>query len=136
GAFSPAPFTLPFDFALAHGFDAFEWFPDRRHPGQGWRAQDLDAAARRSFRDRARDGGVSLSVHAAVHVDHLVPETARDFEEALRLAVDLGAGLLNIHFPGTRPDEFARAVLPWVERCAAGGVKLALENVRAAGCWS
>src|SRR5262249_54563757 len=131
-AFSASPFTAPFDFALAGGFDAFEWFPDRRNAGQGWRAGDIDAPTRRQLRDRARDSGVSLSVHAAVHADPLVGETEKEFEEALRLAVGLGAGLLNIHFEqGHRAEEFAQALVPWLRRCVAGGVKLALENVPA-----
>lgn len=129
-AFSAHPLGRPFDFALAHGFDAFEWFPDKRPDGAGWTAADLDPAYRQQLRSQARDAGVRLSVHAPVHADPLVPRTHPDLEASLRLAVDLGAGLLNIHLTG-HPDAFAAAVLPLAQRCAAVGVRLAIENTPA-----
>jgi sugar phosphate isomerase/epimerase len=133
-AFSANPLTLPFDFALASGFEAFEWFPDKRADGAGWVAGDLGAALRQDVRARARDAGVSLSVHAPVHAGPLNPKTHRDLEDSLRLAVDLGAGLLNVHFSEPhRADEFARALAPWIDRCGIAGVKLAVENVPATG---
>jgi sugar phosphate isomerase/epimerase len=129
-AFSAQPLTAPFDFALAGGFDAFEWFPDKRGDGPGWAAADLAPALRQDIRNRARDAGLSLSVHAPVHADPLRPPTHRDLEDSLRLAVDLGAGLLNLHFEDPkRTEEYAQALLPWIGRCAVSGLKLALENV-------
>ncbi|MFO0845438.1 MAG: sugar phosphate isomerase/epimerase family protein [Gemmataceae bacterium] len=133
-AFSAHPLTAPFDFALAHGFDAFEWFPDKRPDGAGWVAADLSAADRQQIRGRARDAGVSLSVHAPVTADVLNPRTHRDLEDSLRLAIDLGAGLLNFHLSDPRRvEEFARALQPWCDRCGISGVKLAVENVPATG---
>jgi sugar phosphate isomerase/epimerase len=133
-AFSARPLTLPFDHAVAAGFDAFEWFPDRRADGAGWTEADLGPDLRRSLRARARDHGIALSVHAPLHAGPLRPGGPAALEGALRLATDLGAGLLNAHFdePG-RPEEFARALAPFLDRCAAVGVRLALENVPAAG---
>ena len=131
-AFSAHPLTLPFDFAVQQGFDAFEWFPDKRPDGAGWVASDLSAAQRQILRDRARDAGISLSVHAPVHVDPLRKETHQCLEDSLRLAVDLGAGLLNLHFAQPhRADEFALALTPWVDRAGIAGLKVAVENVPA-----
>ena len=131
-AFSANPLTLPFDFAVQHGFDAFEWFPDKRPDGAGWVVGDLSSAQRQNFRDRARDAGISLSVHAPVHAEPLRPGAARELDDSLRLAVDLGAGLLNIHFSEPRRvEEYAAAVTPLVQRCSISGVKLAIENVPA-----
>lgn len=128
-AYSAVPLTAPFDFALANGFAAFEWFPDKRPDGPGWLAPDLDAPTRQALRARARDAGVALSVHAPISADPLVPRTHRELDESLRLALDLGAGLLNIHLTGPgRMDEYASAVLPFAQRCAVSGVKLAIEN--------
>jgi sugar phosphate isomerase/epimerase len=133
-AYSAFPLTGPFDFALAHGFDAFEWFPDKRPDGAGWVATDIAPAERQRLRDQARDAGVRLSVHAPVDADPLVPRTHRDLEDSLRLAVDLGAGLLNVHFSDPRrAEELAHALGPWIERCGISGVKLAIENVPATG---
>jgi sugar phosphate isomerase/epimerase len=129
-AFSAHPLTLPFDFAVQHGFDAFEWFPDKQPNGAGWVISDIAPAQRQAFRGRARDAGISLSVHAPVHVDPLRAGTARELDDSLRLAVDLGAGLLNIHFSEPqRAEEYAAAVQPLLARCAISGVRLAIENV-------
>ncbi len=128
-AFSASPLSLPFDFAVQHGFDAFEWFPDKRADGAGWVAADLTAAQRQALRHKARDAGVSLSVHAPVHADPLRKETHKDLDDSLRLAVDLGAGLLNLHFSDPqRCEQFAHALAPWIDLCGISGLKLAVEN--------
>ncbi|MFO0876323.1 MAG: sugar phosphate isomerase/epimerase family protein [Gemmataceae bacterium] len=134
-AFSASPFTLPFDFALQQGFEAFEWFPDRRTDAAlGWSASDISAAQRQEFRTRARDVGMRLSVHAPIESDPLRVSSHRGLEDSLRLAVDLGAAVLNIHFSEPhRVEEFARALGPWVDRCGVAGIKLSLENVPGTG---
>jgi sugar phosphate isomerase/epimerase len=126
-AFSAVPWTLPFDFAIQHGFDAFEWFPDKKPDGAGFAIGDISAAQRQELRARARDAGLSLSVHAPVHADPL--RHGKDLDESLHLAVDLGASLMNTHLsdPG-RVEEFAQALLSLAQRCAISGVKLAIEN--------
>jgi sugar phosphate isomerase/epimerase len=128
-AYSAHPLTLPFEFAIQKGFDAFEWFPDKRGDGAGWVASDLGPPQRQTLRKQARDAGISLSVHAPVHTDPLRESTHKDLEDSLRLGVDLGASLLNIHFSDPRRcQEFTQAVLPWAQRCQACGLKLAIEN--------
>ncbi len=128
-AFSASPLTLPFDFAVQHGFDAFEWFPDKRADGAGWVMADMTPAQRQILRSRARDAGISLSVHAPVHAEPLRNHGGKDLDESLRLAVDLGTGLLTIHFDEPRRvEEYVSAVLPLIQRCAISGVKLAIEN--------
>lgn len=125
-AFSAVPWTLPFDFAVQHGFDAFEWFPDKK-PDAGFAIADVSAAQRQELRARARDAGISLSVHAPVHADPF--RHAKDLDDSLRLAVDLGAGLLNTHLEEPhRVEEFAQALQPLIQRCSISGVKLAIEN--------
>jgi sugar phosphate isomerase/epimerase len=131
-AFSANSLTLPFDFALQNGFDAFEWFPDKQSNGAGWQISDLSPAQRQTYRAKARDAGVSLSVHAPIHAEPLRPGATKELDDSLRLAVDLGAGLLNIHFSAPQQvEEYAAAVQPLVQRCAISGVKLAIENVPA-----
>jgi sugar phosphate isomerase/epimerase len=132
-AFSASPLTLPFDFAVQHGFDAFDWFPDKRSDGAGWCMADLTPALRQTLRARARDAGISLSVHAPIYAEPLRSGGAKDLDECLHLAVDLGAGLLTIHFGDPRRvDDYVAALLPLVQRCAISGVKLAIENGPAA----
>lgn len=130
-AFS-APLLAPFDFALKHGFASFEFFPDKRPDGAGWCPADLGPADRQAIRGRARDAALRLSVHAPLEADPLRPGSARELDDALRLAIDLGAGLLNVHFSDPRRvEDLATALAPLVGRCAVSGVRLAVENVPA-----
>ncbi len=125
-----APLFAPFDFAIQHGFDAFEWFPDHPPDGPERVASYLSAAQRQEVRSRARDAGIRLSVQAPIPADPMRPGGDHELEDSLRLAVDLGAAVLNIHFTEPRrTEEFASALGPWVERCSISGVRLALENV-------
>jgi sugar phosphate isomerase/epimerase len=129
-AFSAVPLQRPFDFALANGFEAFEWFPDKRADGAGWQMSDLDATARQRYRDQARDAGIRLSVHAPLSADPLRPGAEAELDETLRFAMDLGAGLLNIHLTDPRRlEEYAGVVCRFVQRCSIAGVRLAIENV-------
>ena len=62
-AFYAATPTEPFEYALANGFDAFEWFPDKKTDA-GWDERDLDASQRKVIRKAANEGRTRLSVHA------------------------------------------------------------------------
>src|SRR5258707_15674806 len=64
----------PFDYALAQGFDAFEWFPDKK-PGAGWDDSDLDHNARQRICDTARAHDIRLSVHARWQANLLTPDS-------------------------------------------------------------
>jgi sugar phosphate isomerase/epimerase len=129
-AYSAVPLEGPFEFALAHDFEAFEWFPDKHADGAGWTMADIDPARRQSYRHRARDVGIRLSVHAPLSAEPLRPGAERELDETLRFAVDLGAGLMVVHFSEPRrTEEFAAAVVRLLQRCSIVGVRLAIENV-------
>jgi len=120
--------TEPFDYALAHAFDAFEWFPDKK-PGAGWDETDLDRPARRQICERARAGGVRLSVHARWGANPLATDGAGVIEKDLELARDLGAVLLNLHFFHEQgPAAFIETILPLMRETAEAGLQLAIEN--------
>jgi sugar phosphate isomerase/epimerase len=132
-AFS-APLMVPFEHALAHGFDAFEWFPDKRLDGPGWLEADVGAEMRGWVREQAKAHGLALSVHAPLHADPLLPGVADALDETLRFAYDLGAGLINVHFTDpARPEAYAAAVIPFLEKCATVGITLSIENVPTTG---
>ena len=118
----------PFDYAVAQAFDAFEWFPDRK-PGAGWDETDLDARARQSIRETARDRRMRLSVHARWQANPIAPDGNWLLTKDLELARDLGAALLNIHFfHELGVDAFVNAILPLIEQTAQAGLQLAIEN--------
>ena len=131
-AYKALPLDLPFEYAIAREFDAFEWFPDRRPTGQGWDVSEIDPDRRDAIKRRAREHDVALSVHAKLPADPLDPASIGHLEEGLRLAEDLGAILLNIHFSRAEPvARYAQAVGPLAERCSGAGIRLAIENTPA-----
>ena len=118
----------PFDFALANGFDAFEWFPDKK-PGVGWDEEDLNAVQRRKIRETAQAHGMRLSVHARWQANPLEPPSWPLFEKDIQLATDLGAALVNIHLYHERGiPAFVEAIQPLINRLAEAGLQLAIEN--------
>src|SRR5579883_335861 len=118
----------PFEYALANGFDAFEWFPDKKTEC-GWDDQDLDASLRRWIRDSGKERGMRLSVHARWQANPLDPSSRALFERDIQLALDVGAVLLNIHFAEEREVEaFVEAIRHLAGRTAAVGLQLAIEN--------
>jgi len=88
-SFAAATPTEPFDYALANGFDAFEWFPDK-HDGAGWDTSDLDGPLRGQIRESARAAAMRLSVHARWQADPLRPACQGWLREDLELARELG----------------------------------------------
>lgn len=125
---APRP-LFPFEYALAAGFGAFEFFPDRQADGRGWEISDLDAAERADLRNAADGHDLRLSVHAPWWLDPCQPATLPELLEVQRFAAEIGARLLNIHFYLQEGAEaFVRAIEPLVEELAQSGQRLALEN--------
>ncbi len=120
--------TEPFDYAVAQGFDAFEWFPDRK-PGAGWDPGDLDPPTRQAIVATASARGIRLSVHARSQAHPLSSGGYALLWEDLALAQDLEARLLNIHLVHDQGlAAFVEALLPLVRRTAESGIRLAIEN--------
>jgi phosphoglucan,water dikinase len=118
----------PFDYAVANGFDAFEWFPDKK-PAGGWDEDDLNETERRKIRETARARGMRLSVHARWQANPLQPESQALFAKDIQLADDLGAALLNIHLYAERGIfAYVEAIRPLITRLAEAGLQLAIEN--------
>ncbi len=86
---------MPFDFAVAHGFDAFEWFPDRKETGTGWAEADLTGEQRTSIRNRALAHDIRLSVHAPWWANPLNPEGLEILFKNIDFAQDIGASALQ-----------------------------------------
>jgi sugar phosphate isomerase/epimerase len=128
-AFSAAPMMAPFEYALANGFDAFEWFPDKKPSGAGWDELDLDADQCATIRKAAQDRAMRLSVHSRWTINPLVPESATLLCAQIQLAEELGAKVLVLHlYPEAGIPAYARAILPPLQAAAARGLDLAVEN--------
>jgi len=120
--------TEPFEYALANGFDAFEWFPDKK-PGAGWDESDLDGSKRGVIRKAANERRTRLSVHAPWQANPLRPDSAPILAKDVELAQDLGAVLLNIHlYHEAGLDAYIRAITPLIELTAKAQLQLSIEN--------
>ena len=128
-AFSASALLEPFHYAVANGFDAFEWFPDKKEPGGGWDSQDMDKETRAFIRETAARNGIALSVHAPWWADPLNPDGRNLLYHDLVLARDLGAGIFNIHLYNEEGiDAYVRALAPFLQDTAGTGIKLSIEN--------
>lgn len=121
------PARLPYEFALDHGFDAFEWFSDK---GQaGWCEDDVSPAERAELLRTARQRGMLFSVHAPVAADPTTASGAAAIRRSVRFAGDVAAGVVNLHlFPDHAAKAFADALGPLLALARATGVRLSLEN--------
>ena len=120
--------TQPFEFALSQGFDAFEWFPDKKISA-GWDDSDLDAVTRQEIDAAARARGMRLSVHARCEANPLEPQGREWLTRDLALASDLGAVLVNIHlFEGQGMAAFIDAIIPLIQETSRRGLLLSIEN--------
>jgi sugar phosphate isomerase/epimerase len=121
--------TEPFEYALANGFDAFEWFPDKKPGNAGWDELDLSPGLRAELRSAAQSRGMRLSVHARWTFNPLIADAAPIVLRDIELAKDLGAAVLIIHlYPQAGMRSYAEAVLPLLRWAAASGLKVAIEN--------
>lgn len=128
-AISAPSLLLPFEYAVQNGFDAFEWFPDKKVSGEGWTEQDLSPQARHRIRETAEKYDISLSVHASMAADPLDPQSAALFDQQVAFAREIGASLLNVHADLRAGIEaYASAVERLSERLNGTGIGLSIEN--------
>jgi len=119
----------PFEYAVANGFDAFEWFPDKNESGAGWDESDISKETRLLIRNTAAAHDIRLSVHAPWQLNPLRSETLEHLSKTIGFAQDTGASLLNIHlYADEGVAAFVDAIVPLMKRLAHDGIKLAIEN--------
>ncbi|GBE31443.1 endonuclease 4 [bacterium BMS3Bbin05] len=128
-AFAASTLMLPFEYAVANGFNAFEWFPDRHESGEGWDVSDIDAGTRSYIKDRATTHDIALSVHASLQANPLKNENLELWFKDIEFAQDIGASLFNIHlYTDGGIETYIKAITPIIRRSAEAGIKLAIEN--------
>jgi sugar phosphate isomerase/epimerase len=126
-----APSALdPFEFAIAHGFRAFEFFPDRGPAGNGgWDERALSSAERDYIKRAALACDLQLTVHAPLTFDPLRDPNDSRLHSTVEFARDIGAVLLNLHLDLSQGvDAFARSLGPALEATRMAELQLALEN--------
>ena len=121
------PGRLPLEFAVRHGFDAFEWFSDKRE--SGWCEDDTPRVERAALLGVAKDNGILFSVHAPCAADPTTQAGAEAILKSISFGRDVEAGVVNLHlFPEQRARPFAESLGPLLEAARSAGVRLSLEN--------
>jgi phosphoglucan,water dikinase len=143
-AFS-APSTKPFEYAIANGFSAFEWFPDKKEDGAGWDADELGAETRSYIKNTARTFDIAMSVHSpwqanamSVHspwqANPLAPGGIEVILKNVSFASDIGASLLNIHlYTEEGTEAYLDAIIPLIRVTEEAGMRLSVENTPLTG---
>jgi sugar phosphate isomerase/epimerase len=122
------PVSVPFEYALRNGFDAFEWFSDKKASG-GWCEDDMNGTERQQVRRAGEEHGVVFSVHAPHLADAADAEGARAICNSIAFAADIGAKLVNLHlFNRHGAQAFAEALGPLLGKAMEAGVRLSIEN--------
>ncbi|MBN2710989.1 MAG: TIM barrel protein [Planctomycetes bacterium] len=121
----------PFTFALSHGFEAFEWFSDKKTDSSGnsfgWAEQDLDAEARNAIRKAGSN--LTMTVHAPWQANPLNEEGPALLLESVAFASDIGAVLVNLHlYAEDGPERYAERLAPVIAASGEAGLLLSLEN--------
>lgn len=124
---SHAQARAPYEFALARGFDAFEWLSDKGP--WGWSEDDTPHVERAEMRSAAQEHGMLFSVHAPIAADPTHVDGADAIRHSIRFGGEVGAGVVNMHYFSERgARRFAEALRPLLEAAQTAGVRLSLEN--------
>lgn len=123
----------PFRFALRHGFDAFEWFADKKQNADGstagWDEADMDAAARIHIRDAGTTHDVRFTVHAPWQANPLHADGIPLLIRSIDFARDIGADLVNLHlYMDEGAQAYVRSLEPVLRHAAAAGLRISIEN--------
>jgi sugar phosphate isomerase/epimerase len=132
-AISCADNIRPFHFAVENGFDAFEWFADKKEHDDGtvagWDESDMDADIRRWIRDTGAAHGVLFTVHAPWQANPLDPSGIPLLIRSIDFARDIGAALVNLHlYMDDGPQGYARALEPVLQHAMAAKLRISIEN--------
>jgi sugar phosphate isomerase/epimerase len=129
-SFAAVPMLRPFEFALANGFTAFEFFPNRGFSGyDGWDERDLNDETRRYIRQTASAKDIELTVHAPLEINPLRDAEDGRLYSTIEFAAEIGAKLLNLHLDLSQGAElFVEALRRTLLLTAEARLQLALEN--------
>lgn len=123
----------PFEYAVQCGFDAFEWFSDRQG-GQGFDFSQLDDAACRRLKQRAKAEDIRYSVHAPLAARPMTPQGQTLVKTAMDFARSIGAAVVVVHMDEqAAAGHYAQALKSILARRRGGSVTLAVENVPSTG---
>jgi sugar phosphate isomerase/epimerase len=124
----------PFEYAVANGFDTFEWFLYKRSSEGHWTENDISKELRTIIRNTAFAHDISMSVHAPWDANPLKTEDRELLFKSIDFAQEIGASLFNIHlYKDKEIAPYAEAITPLVKLLVKAGIKLSIENTPETG---
>src|SRR3954447_13466870 len=132
-AISCAERLEPFEFALRHGFGAFEWFADKKVHDDGgvagWDESDMDDATRAWIRASGESHDVLMTVHAPWQANPLHADGPPLLMRSIDFAHDIGADLVNLHlYMAEGAAGYVRSLEPVIRHAAEAKLRLSIEN--------
>ena len=128
-SFSAVTILQPFEYAVFHGFDAFEWFPDKKISGEGWSEEDMTKDDRALIKETAAANDIALSVHISSRINRFRQESTEILKDNVLFARDIGARLLNVHYyPEEGISAYCESIKPLMEILADSSIRLSVEN--------
>jgi sugar phosphate isomerase/epimerase len=123
----------PFLFAVQNGFDAFEWFADKKENADGtsagWDESDMTADIRLRIRDTGAAHDVLFTVHAPWQANPLDADGIPLLIRSIDFARDIGADLVNLHlYMDAGPQGYSKALEPVLRHAAAAKLRVSIEN--------
>jgi sugar phosphate isomerase/epimerase len=123
----------PFEFAVAQGFDAFEFFADRKD-GRGFDFTQLEADQRQAVARTGWDANIRFSVHPPIPASPIGADQLRQLEAAIDFAAAIAATVVVVHLEAdTDNAAFVQALQPMLTDAESAGLTLAIENTPAIG---
>ncbi|MEW6569655.1 MAG: TIM barrel protein [Nitrospirota bacterium] len=131
-AFSSLSLIDPFKYAVANGFDAFEWFFDEKDSGRGCEKSSMTPEVRTLIKECSNDNDISLSVHTRWQADLSKTGLSEEILGDIQFATDVGAFLFVIHLCADGGlKSYAEAIMPLSDMLVEAGMMLAVENTPA-----
>lgn len=132
-AFSASDSMDPIKFAIDQGFDAFEWFADKKQledgTSHGWDISDMDQALRREIKKTGQMRDIWFTVHAPWQANPLKAGGNELLIESLEFARDIGARLVNLHlYMDLGAEGYVEALRPVIDYAAQLAVQISIEN--------
>lgn len=132
-AFSATEPLAPLEFALAQGFDSFEWFSDKKHyddgSSKGWDFSDMEPNERARIARIGIEKDILYTVHVPWQANPLYEQGPALLMESIDFARDIGANLVNLHlYTEQGPDVFLERLSPVIAHAVNNGVRIAIEN--------
>lgn len=123
----------PFEFALQHGFDAFEWFADKKWADDGstsgWEEDDFDPGTRAWIGKTGRERDVLFTMHAPWQANPLHPGGVERLLRSVDFARDIGASLVNLHlYMDDGAAGYVHSLQPVLTRARGYNLRLTIEN--------